>query len=293
MVAPATSANLGPGYDAFGLALALYDEVTCEVTASGLEIEVTGEAAHEVPRDESHLIVSSIRAAFDEMGVAQPGLRLACRNGVPHGRGLGSSSAAVVSGLTIAAALVPDCDWDKAATLRLANRLEGHPDNVAACIFGGFTVAWASGHGGVGAARLDIHPDIRARAFIPAGPLSTHIARALLPETVPHRDAAFNAGRAGLMVAAMTQDPSLLFAATEDRLHQGYRQPAMPSTLALVERLRSIALPAFVSGAGPAVLALAGSGTWPMTSEDDEWLQLELDIDNRGARVVASGPDKE
>jgi homoserine kinase len=287
-VTAATSANLGPGYDAFGLALGLHDVVTCEATRGGLEIEVTGEAVAEVPRDESHLVVRSIRSAFDAMGVRQPGLRLVCRNAIPHGRGLGSSAAAVVSGVTIAAALVPDAIWHKTDTLRLAAEIEGHPDNVAACIYGGFTIAWGSGDT-VEATRLDAHERISACAFVPSQAVSTHTARRLLPDHVPHHDAAFNVGRAALMVAAITQHPELLFAATEDRLHQGYRQPAMPATIELVDRLRAIGIPAFVSGAGPSVLALVAESKQAV-AVGDGWRQLDLDIDVGGAQTVFEEP---
>lgn len=289
-VAPATSANLGPGYDSFGLALReLYDVVTCEATTAGLEVVVSGEGADEVPRDESHLIVRSIRAAFDVMGVAQPGLRLTCRNGVPHGRGLGSSAAAVVSGLTLASGLVPDAEWTQQDALRLANEIEGHPDNVAACIYGGFTIAWGSGTE-VGATRLDVHERIGIEAFVPEKVVHTKDARRLLPADVSHSDAAFNAGRAGLLVAAITQRPELLLAATEDRLHQSYREPAMPETAALVADLRAAGRPAIVSGAGPSVLAFTTSPAERPLDNDHGWRFERLSVDTEGARCSVGGP---
>lgn len=290
-VAPATSANLGPGYDAFGLALLeLHDVVTCEVTSGGLEIQVTGECAAEVPRDESHLVVRSIRAAFDTMGVSQPGLRVTCRNGVPHGRGLGSSAAAVVSGLTIASALAPTVEWTKADALRLANEIEGHPDNVAACIYGGFTIAWGSGEE-VGVTRLDVDERISIEAFVAQNPVHTKLARRLLPAQVPHADAAFNAGRAGLLVAAITQQPELLLAATEDRLHQHYREPAMPETARLISDLRALGLAAFVSGAGPSVLTLNGDNTGVGLADVHDWRNLQLTVDRVGARWAVGSPE--
>jgi homoserine kinase len=262
---PATSANLGPGFDAFGLALELRDEVVVEVVDAGLDVRVEGQGAAEVPRDERHLVVRSLRAAFELMGVQPPGLRVSCRNAIPHGRGLGSSSAAICAGVTAARALVKDgADrLDDDDLLDLATRLEGHPDNVAPCFRGGFTIAWTEG-AGADVLRLDPAPEVRPIVFVPAASLSTDTARALLPERVPHRDAAFNAGRSGLLVAALTgpghrdrDRAALLRTATEDRLHQDYRAAAMPDGAELIARLRAAGFAAVVSGAGPSVLALA------------------------------------
>jgi homoserine kinase len=258
---PATSANLGPGFDALGLALGLHDEVEVAVTAAGLSIGVSGEGAAEVTdAGEKHLVVRAMRAAFDDLGTGQPpGLALRCVNRIPHGRGLGSSAAAIVAGVLAAralagASLAPD------DALPLANALEGHPDNVAPCLFGGLTVAWLAGDG-AHAIRLDPLPRIRPVAFIAPEPVSTEAARGLLPASVPHADAARNAGRAALLVAALTARPDALLDATEDRLHQDYRAPAMPATQDLVSRLRAAGVPAVVSGAGPSVLAfLADDG---------------------------------
>ena len=257
---PATSANLGPGFDTLGLALGLHDEVEVMVTASGLGIEVTGEGAQDVlDAGEKHLVVRAMRVAFDDLNVAQPpGLALRCANRIPHGRGLGSSAAAIVAGLVAARALAgaPVSPED---VLPLANVLEGHPDNVAPCLFGGLTIAWiATGAAGLPEARairLDPHPEVRLVAFIAPGPVSTKVARGLLPAAVPHADAARNAGRAALLIAALTARPDALLDGTEDALHQDYRAPAMPHTRDLVTRLRAAGVPAVVSGAGPSVLA--------------------------------------
>lgn len=292
---PATSANLGPGFDAFGLALELRDEVTVEAvstadsSADGLFVEVSGEGAGAVPLDEQHLVVQSLRAAFDELGGQPAGLRVRCHNRIPHGRGLGSSSAAICAGLIAARALVEDGEklLDDERVLDLATRIEGHPDNVAPCLRGGLTIAWMAGgpgereeHGEAGGRgraaapgalrarvlRLDPDPDITPVVFIPGSPLATSVARGLLPAAVSHQDAAFNAGRAGLLIAALTQPGltphhrcELLFAGTRDRLHQGYRAPAMPESAALIEQLSTLRFPATVSGAGPTVLALTAS----------------------------------
>jgi homoserine kinase len=256
--APASSANLGPGYDSFGLALSRYDEVTATVTGGGLQVSTAGCGEGEVPADERHLVVRAMRAAFDRLAGQPPGLRISCRNTIPHGRGLGSSAAAIVSGIALARALTDDGDavLDEAAALELATELEGHPDNVAACLLGGATVAWLAGNGAARAARLS-PTGVLPVLLVPADRSATQAARAVLPATVPHPDAAFNAGRAGLLVLALTGRPDLLFTATEDRLHQQYRASSMPSTAALVDRLRGAGLAATVSGAGPSVLVLA------------------------------------
>src|SRR5690348_12649589 len=257
---PATSANLGPGFDTLGLALGLHDDVEARVTQAGLSIEVSGEGADDVlDAGEKHLVVRAMRVAFDDLDVAQPpGLALRCVNRIPHGRGLGSSAAAIVAGLVAARALA-GASTDPRDVLPLANILEGHPDNVAPCLFGGLTIAWvtagAAGLPAARAVRLDPHPEVRPVAFIAPEPVSTKVARGLLPASVSHADAARNAGRAALLIAALTAHPDALIDGTEDKLHQDYRGPAMPGTRDLVTRLRAAGVPAVVSGAGPSVLA--------------------------------------
>jgi homoserine kinase len=285
---PATSANLGPGFDSFGLALGLYDDVTVRAMDFGVSIEIIGEGAATLPRDESHLLARSARACLDRLGVGHIGLRISCTNRIPHGRGLGSSSAAIVAGVTAARALVADGETllDDDELLGLACELEGHPDNVAACLRGGFTLAWT---GSDGPHVISLTPDERILpvVFIPATELSTVRARGLLPEKVPHADAAANAARAGLLVAALTSDPSLLLVATEDRLHQEYRRPAMPLSLQLMESLRAQGVPATISGAGPTVLALTdAAGVYRVgAAAGPGWRAERLAVDNVGVTV--------
>ncbi len=251
---PATSANLGPGFDCFGLALDWRERVRVRTIESGFRIDVTGEGAADLPRDESHLVIRSTLIGLADLGVEAPGLWLGSRNTIPHGRGLGSSSAAIVAGLLAAVGLAgvePDRDW----LLRHATAIEGHPDNVAAAIFGGFALAY-EGRSGVAVATPPVHPEIEVVALVPATEVATKAARGLLPDVVPHVDAAANAGRAALLVHALTSDPTLLYEATRDWLHQGYRQPAMPRTYELLMRLRGRGLAAVVSGAGPSLLVL-------------------------------------
>ena len=282
---PATSANLGPGFDALGLALALYDDVTARVADGGFAVTVTGEGAGELPADEKHLVVRAMLTTFDELGERPPGLAVECVNRIPQARGLGSSSAAIVAGVRLARALVTGVDFGAGDALRVAARIEGHPDNVAPCLLGGFTIAWTEG-AGARAARLETHPNVRPTIFVPAEKGYTAAARRALPPAVPHADAAFNAGRSALLVHALTKDPTLLLPATEDRLHQGYRGEAMPGTASLVAALRSVGVPAVVSGAGPSVLAFTEvPGDFrPGT----EWRAETLGVDGAGALVKGS-----
>jgi homoserine kinase len=261
---PATSANLGPGFDSLGLALGVHDLVTVEAFAPvpgepPVAVEVTGEGAGSVPDDEQHLVVASVLAGLAHAGARRPGLRVRCANAVPHGRGLGSSAAAVVAGLVAARGLLaePD-DLDDDTVLALADAAEGHPDNAAAALLGGLTVSWCDGDA-PRAARLEVDPRIVPVVCVPQTRLATAAARGMLPASVPHRDAAFTAGRAALLVEALGRRPDLLFAATEDRLHQPQRAPAMPETAELVAWLRAHGAAAVVSGAGPAVLILCPS----------------------------------
>jgi len=395
---PATSANLGPGFDAVGLALGLYDDVAAWVTEGGRSVDVVGEGAGELPAGADHLVVRAMDAAFDRLGGRPPGVAVECVNRIPQARGLGSSSAAIVAGIQLARGLVAGGTelMEDDAALALAAEIEGHPDNVAPCLLGGFVIAWAepasgsslaapsggggegpavrgglagsggggvgsavrggsvasgvgegsapgggsvgSGGGGVGSAvrggsvasggvgedaapgggsvgavgedaasgggsaraadagevvgggavrfravRLVPAESVRAVVFVPRRRGLTAEARAALPDVVPHRDAAFNAGRAALLTHALTAAPELLFAATEDRLHQGYRAAGMPETAALVAELRDRGVAAVVSGAGPSVLAL-------IRPHEDvrvgiEWQAIELPIDVGGARI--------
>lgn len=286
---PATSANLGPGFDALGLALELHDVVEAELADGGIEVRVSGVGAGEVPLDADHLVVRAMRAAFTSLGVDVAGLRVSCSNRIPHGRGLGSSAAAIVAGVLAARALAGAPD-DVGAALALAADLEGHPDNVAPCLLGGLTIAWSSG-GKATAVALDVHPAVRPVVCVPAESLSTAAARGLLPASVPHAAAARNAGRAALLVEALTRRPDLLLEATEDELHQPYRAPAMPDTLALVKDLRERGIAAVVSGAGPSVLALTIAGQ--RVGDVPGWRVLDLAVERRGAVTTRSdGTDR-
>lgn len=277
---PATSANLGPGFDAFGLALGLYDDVVARVGEGGIVVDVAGEGADDVPRDKRHLVIRSMRATFDVLGGQPRGIEIVCANRIPHGRGLGSSAAAIVAGVLAASSLVLG-GLPPAEVLALCTEIEGHPDNVAACLLGGLTLAWRTGST-VDAVRLPVAPDLAPVAFVPASRSSTSKARKLLPEVVPHADAATNAARAALLVEALGRRPDLLLPATEDLLHQPYRAEAMPRTATLVNALRDKGIPAVVSGAGPTVLAFGGAD-FPAGRG---WTVLPLPVDPDGAQVL-------
>ena len=284
---PATSANLGPGFDSLGLALDLRDELEGELVGSGLVVEVTGAGAGVVPLDEEHLVVRAMRRAFDAVGGQPTGLRLTCRNSIPHARGLGSSSAAIVGGLVLARALVDGgtTALDDAALLDLAIEMEGHPDNVAPALRGGFVISGHDDRGESYAVDARVDARVSAALFVPPEPLSTEVARGLLPEQVPHADAAADAGKAALLVAALGSRPDQLWRATRDYLHQDYRRPAMPASLDLVDRLRADGLAAVVSGAGPTVLVLVVDGTDVAAYCPEGWVHLRLAVDNCGAVV--------
>lgn len=292
---PATSANLGPGFDTLGLALARYDVIEAVAAEPGvLEIIVEGEGAGNVPLDETHLVVRALDASLEALGVAREGLRLRARNTIPHGRGMGSSGAAIVAGVLLAKGLAEGlAEPVRATLLRLATELEGHPDNVAPCLFGGLTIAWMRGEE-PRAKELMVHRGIAPLVLVPDETMSTKVARELQPAQVPHEDAVFNVSRSALLVAALTQSPEFLFEATEDRLHQAYRSAAMPRTAAMIARLRDAGHPAVVSGAGPSVLVLCPgpaerleAAALAREADSQAWTPLMPAIDVLGATVEA------
>lgn len=265
----ASSANLGPGFDSLGIALSLYDEIVVETTDSGLTVEVEGEGAGQVPLDETHLVVRAIRRALQALDISVPGMTVRCRNDIPHSRGLGSSAAAVVSGLSVVNGLAAQAGssvLSERDLVQLSSEFEGHPDNASAAVLGGGVVSWTSGKESAPrfeAAPIRVHPDIRLFAAIPDERSSTAETRVLLPEKVSHADARFNLSRAALMVVALTTRPDLLMPATEDVLHQPQRASAMPVSAEYLQVLRRCGVAAVLSGAGPSVLALSTSAELP------------------------------
>lgn len=267
VTAPATSANLGAGYDSFGLALGVADTVRARLSDTEVphdsRVVITGEGADFLPRTGDHLILrvaEQILAAREVAGGER--LVLECENAIPQSRGMGSSAAAVVAGLSIAdaasvAAGLPEPT--AAEKLAWATHFEGHPDNAAPALFGGVAVSWYPESDRASSISLPVHPEVRAVVVVPDERLGTDVARELLPRTVPHADAAANSAVAGLFVHAICHDPSLLLEGTVDRLHQEFRRPAMLASLERVDALRAAGLAAVVSGAGPTVLVL-GTG---------------------------------
>lgn len=318
---PASSANLGPGFDSVGLALGLWDSCVATVTERpGVRIDVEGEGAPDVPRDASHLVVRAMLRAWEELGVEPAaGLHLECRNAVPHGRGLGSSATAIVTGVVAAQALHDVCRGvtappDLAFTNDLAARLEGHPDNSSASVFGGLTLSWSdsswsdssspesslsesslsdSPAEGTRTLRLTPHPDVRAVVLVPAAQLSTAKARSVLPTHIRHADAALNSARAALLVQAVTSQPAYLLAGTRDWLHQEARRDSFPASMALVDALRSRGHAAVISGAGPSVLVLTAHQHVPAIAAmveaqaADAWQVLDPGVPATGAQVRA------
>jgi homoserine kinase len=297
---PATTANLGPGFDTLGMALAVYDELQVTVREQpGATVRVIGVGEGEVPTDETNLVVRSIAHAFAAVGQELPGLDLVAHNTIPHGRGMGSSGAAIVSGIMAAKGLLEGIvEFDAERLLALATDLEGHPDNVAPALFGGLTITWVTPDG-PRFKKLIVHRGVSPLVAVPSErTMSTALARSLQPESVPHEDAIFNVSRSALLIAALVQSPELLLAATEDKLHQSYRASAMPETDALIHLLRADGLAAVVSGAGPSILVLGSDPGQRLRAAElieqhaeSTWECLMLAVDFRGATVVLHSDD--
>ncbi|HYY82748.1 MAG TPA: homoserine kinase [Actinomycetes bacterium] len=255
--APASSGNLGPAFDAAGLALDWWDELEAAVIvppAPEFSVHVSGESAELLPTGPGNLVAVAMRRLAAEAGAALPPLHLSVVKGFPLGRGFGSSAAAVVLGLLAARELLA-AELPDAALLALADELEGHPDNAAPCLHGGAVLAWRE-DGRPAARALPVHPDLAAVALVAPEPMATAEARRLLPERVPLAAAAHTAGRAALLPLALAGDFDLLLPATEDVLHQPARLAGTPAAGALLERLRARGHAVTLSGAGPSLLAL-------------------------------------
>jgi homoserine kinase len=303
---PASTANLGPGFDSVGLALGLWDEYDVSVGTGGLRVSVSGEGADDVPRDATHLVVRAMAHGFARLAAHMPAdVCLVARNGIPHSRGLGSSASAIVAGIVAAqafsdverwAALPPGAaiDLDLEVATDLATELEGHPDNASASVRGGMTVSWSRDPGdpspsATGTASVATHPDVTAVVLVPREQLATHTARAVLPPHVDHVDAALNSGRAALLVEAMSRRPDLLLPATRDWLHQGFRRAAFAPSMDLVDALRGDGYAAVISGAGPSVVVLSTrerAGSVLVPADRTGWVRLEPGIPATGVQVV-------
>lgn len=285
---PATSANLGPGFDCMGLAVDLFDELSAQVLEAGVEVEVAGEGAGQVPRDGTHLVVRVLTEALTELGCELPGVRLTAHNVIPHSRGLGSSAAAIVAGLALAWGLARpgealDLDW----ACRVSTRHEGHPDNACAAVLGGIVLAWQGEGDEVEVVRLEAAPGLRAIAWVPGFEVRTAGARQVLPVDVPRADAVAQAISSAVLVHALTKDPTKLLDGTRDRLHQPYRAPLMQPSADLMLALRSAGVAAFISGAGPTVLALGTSDQLAAVDElaQDGFIRHDLSL-GRGVELL-------
>jgi len=291
---PATTANLGPGFDTLGMALTIQDRLSATVVDTpGIVVDVHGVGEGEVPTDETNLIARSMAHAFASKKIPMPGVHLEAHNVIPHGRGLGSSGAAIVSGVMAAKGLLEGiAEFSASELLALATDMEGHPDNIAPSLFGGLTIAWMTDEGPKHK-KLSVHRGVSLVVAVPEdSSMSTQLARSLQPETVPHQDAIFNLSRSALLIAALIQSPELLFEATEDRLHQNYRASAMKDTDSLLQSLRAKGYAAVVSGAGPSVLILCPDPGQRLdiaqvveAHPGGTWTSHMLTVDERGATV--------
>lgn len=303
---PATSANIGPGFDALGLALGLYDDVEVQVADEGFHAEISGEGEGLLPTDGRHLILAEIQAHLNQWGFEAPGLQLKATNRIPHSRGLGSSSAANVTAVLAADAMLPaESRHSAEQLLNCAARLEGHPDNVAPTLSGGVALSWKDADNAATeesdpfhSVTLVPHQDITPVVAIPKNPLSTEAARELLPADISHQEATVNASRAALLTHALAARPDILLPATEDHLHQEFRRPAMPESLGLMDKLRAQGWAAVISGAGPTVMALGRSAEEALVIEASmlemiqesaqHWDVVVLPVAQEGARIEVS-----
>lgn len=289
---PATSANLGPGFDSFGLALRHYDEVSVRPIVGPSVVTVEGVGAGHVPTDDSNLVIRALRAGLEYAGAPQAGFEMRCLNRIPHSAGMGSSAAAVVAGLMLARGLISEPEvLDDDAVLALATEFESHPDNVAPAIFGGATLSWMH-DGQPRSVAIPLGEGHEVCLLVPpqGTRLFTKVARGVLPDAVPREDALFNLSRASLLVLALGGRRDLLMEATEDRLHQTYRREVLSESMAVVDSLREQGYPAVISGAGPTVCVLSAL---PMQTgqalERHGWTVLRPGIDTEGAQVITQG----
>lgn len=291
---PATTANMGPGFDCIGMAFEMWNELTVE--RGPFHVTTEGEGAEELPQDVRNLVVTGVAAAFQVVDKEVPALSYSCRNRIPHGRGLGSSSAAIVAGL-IAGAALAEADIANGDLVSLAADLEGHPDNVAAAIYGGCAIGVCdAGRWVIGT--VPVPEELRAVVFVPDLQSNTFESRARLPERIPRSDAVYNIGRAAMLVSALhTGDFGLLRQATQDRLHQPLRGQAFPAMGRLIKAaLNGGAHGAFLSGAGPSVMALTTGREVTVTYEMAEAARISeipgksmvLKPARNGAHVVES-----
>ncbi|MDO8963924.1 MAG: homoserine kinase [Coriobacteriia bacterium] len=283
---PATSANLGSGYDSFGLALALHNTVSAELSLSGeWHVQVLGEGENDEAVRRDNRVVEAMVRLFAEAGRPDEAAHVFCRNDVPIGRGLGSSSAALVGGLVAANELM-GAPFGPPDIFRMAAELEGHPDNVAAALSGGFTMCWRDRS--FAFARIEPAAGLAAVCVVSDEPLSTSKARELLPAAVPHEDAAFNVGRAGLLTAGIALGRAdLIGPGMRDRLHEPYRLAAVPDLDTVAEALVIAGADgAALSGSGPTVIGLVSA------ADDGAAVIRGIEVASRVAELLAHVPGR-
>lgn len=280
VLVPGTSANLGPGFDSFGLALDIFNRFEAEL-ADDWSVSVEGEGAGVLRTDGGNRVAQAMARAFAEAGRPELRASIGCVNHIALGNGLGSSAAAIVGGLMLGERLA-EVEFGQQRLLELAAEMEGHPDNVAAAFVGGFTVCWTTDSGGYRFARFQPARGLAAVVVVATGELSTKTARSMLPEAVPHADAAFNVAHAGLLAASIaTGRPELLGAALSDRLHEPYRASAVGDLRAVVDILRDAgAAGVALSGAGPTIIGLVAGETDELAHE------LALEVAERASDAV-------
>ncbi len=285
---PATSANLGPGFDSFGVALTLYNTITIEETACGLEI--TGCEKQYANCD--NLVYQSYKAAMDAMGIAAKGVKIHIDADIPIARGLGSSAALLAAGAFAANALHGN-PLTKAQLLQVTNPLEGHPDNLAPALFGGLTASMMDGDKPI-TAQCTLHPDWQFVALIPDFPLSTAAARAVLPNSYSRSDAVFNVGRGALVIKALENgDQQLLNSAMDDKIHQPYRRKLINDFDAVEKLVKGNNAAFALSGAGPTLLCVTKNSSLPEILKTElprltqaNWTVLPLKAELNGAKTV-------
>lgn len=291
MKIPATSANLGSGFDSLGLALTMYNYL--EISEND-HLCITSTDKIPIPRDESNLVYKTVKYLYDVCGKPLPGLSIRQTNNIPFARGLGSSSACIVGGLLAANELLNSPMSDE-ELLHFASTLEGHPDNVAPALLGGLVTAVIEDEK-VYHVKQTIKDDLMFAAFIPSFELKTSNARKVIPQEISHKDAVFNLSRAALMsVSLYTGNYENLRVACDDRLHQQYRLPLIRGAKELFRMSYDFgAYASFISGAGPTVMSIVDTAEFDFESRANEWMRQHgmdqwslrmLAIDNRGAAV--------
>ena len=284
---PATTANLGPGFDSIGMALELRDRIIVRATAGETRVTVRGEGQQTAVLGEDHLVVRAIRVALEYVGAPQIGIDLTCHNSIPHSRGLGSSASAVAAGIAAVRAMISEPEsLDDDAIFRLVTDFEGHPDNAAPAVYGGAQLTWMDEEG-PHTIPLPVHESIQPYVMIPPTESLTATTRAVLPRTIAHSDAVFNLQRSALLVEALRTGEHLL-PATDDRLHQPYRREVMPQTAELIDSLRRSGIPAALSGAGPTVFAFISVPEQLATALSQHgWTVRALPVATEGVRALA------